>query len=113
MSHLYSVVGQRTEQKGQEEHLARTGGWRAGRSLLSLTFDALNLSHPQLLLNYGGTICPSLVRPTSDMLSANAGLIKVLITLMNHFAGKYDQPYLKEQNHLHPHPVELQLRNHV
>jgi uncharacterized protein YbgA (DUF1722 family) len=26
---------------------------------------------------------------------------------------KYDQPYLKGQYYLHPHPVELQLRNHV
>jgi uncharacterized protein YbbK (DUF523 family) len=26
---------------------------------------------------------------------------------------KYDQPYLKEQYYLHPHPLELKLRNHV
>jgi uncharacterized protein YbgA (DUF1722 family)/uncharacterized protein YbbK (DUF523 family) len=37
----------------------------------------------------------------------------VPITLMNHYARKYDQPYLKDQFYLHPHPVELQLRNHV
>jgi uncharacterized protein YbgA (DUF1722 family)/uncharacterized protein YbbK (DUF523 family) len=37
----------------------------------------------------------------------------VPITLMNHYVRKYDQPYLKEQDYLHPHPVELQLRNHV
>ena len=37
----------------------------------------------------------------------------VPITLMNHYVRKYDQPYLKEQYYLHPHPVELQLRNHV
>jgi len=35
------------------------------------------------------------------------------ITLINHYVRKYDQPYLKEQFYLHPHPVELQLRNHV
>jgi uncharacterized protein YbgA (DUF1722 family)/uncharacterized protein YbbK (DUF523 family) len=37
----------------------------------------------------------------------------VPITLMNHYVRKYNQPYLKEQVYLNPHPVELQLRNHV
>lgn len=35
------------------------------------------------------------------------------ITLLNHYVRKYDQPYLKEQYYLKPHPIELQLRNHV
>jgi uncharacterized protein YbgA (DUF1722 family)/uncharacterized protein YbbK (DUF523 family) len=37
----------------------------------------------------------------------------VPVTLINHFVRKYDQPYLKRQHYLHPHPLELQLRNHV
>ncbi len=37
----------------------------------------------------------------------------VPITLMNHYVRKYNQPYLKEQYYLNPHPLELQLRNHV
>jgi uncharacterized protein YbgA (DUF1722 family)/uncharacterized protein YbbK (DUF523 family) len=37
----------------------------------------------------------------------------VPVTLINHYVRKYNQPYLKEQFYLHPHPVELQLRNHV
>jgi len=37
----------------------------------------------------------------------------VPITLINHYVRKYDQPYLKEQIYLNPHPLELQLRNHV
>jgi len=37
----------------------------------------------------------------------------VPVTLMNHYVRKYDQPYLKEQQYLNPHPAELQLRNHV
>jgi uncharacterized protein YbgA (DUF1722 family)/uncharacterized protein YbbK (DUF523 family) len=37
----------------------------------------------------------------------------VPITLVDHYVRKYDQPYLKDQYYLHPHPVELQLRNHV
>jgi uncharacterized protein YbgA (DUF1722 family)/uncharacterized protein YbbK (DUF523 family) len=37
----------------------------------------------------------------------------VPITLINHYVRKYDQPYLKSQYYLYPHPLELQLRNHV
>lgn len=37
----------------------------------------------------------------------------VPITLIQHYVRKYDQAYLKEQIYLHPHPLELQLRNHV
>lgn len=37
----------------------------------------------------------------------------VPITLMNHYVRKYRQPYLSRQAYLRPHPLELQLRNHV
>jgi uncharacterized protein YbgA (DUF1722 family) len=37
----------------------------------------------------------------------------VPVTLINHYVRKYDQSYLKEQVYLYPHPLELQLRNHV
>jgi len=37
----------------------------------------------------------------------------VPITLLNHYVRKYDQPYLKGQFYLNPHPAELKLRNHV
>lgn len=37
----------------------------------------------------------------------------VPITLMNHYVRKYQQPYLKGQVYLQPHPIEMQLRNHV
>ena len=37
----------------------------------------------------------------------------VPVTLINHYVRKYDQPYLKQQVYLKPHPLELQLRNHV
>ena len=37
----------------------------------------------------------------------------VPITLVNHYVRKYDEPYLKVQTYLNPHPVELKLRTHV
>ncbi|WP_373501196.1 YbgA family protein [Desulfococcus sp.] len=39
--------------------------------------------------------------------------IIVPVTLLNHFVRKYDEPYLKKQYYLNPHPIELHLRNHV
>jgi len=37
----------------------------------------------------------------------------VPITLFNHYIRKYNQPYLRQQTYLNPHPIALQLRNHV
>lgn len=37
----------------------------------------------------------------------------VPVTLISHYVRKYDQPYLQNQIYLNPHPLELQLRNHV
>jgi uncharacterized protein YbgA (DUF1722 family)/uncharacterized protein YbbK (DUF523 family) len=44
-----------------------------------------------------------------------AGLVPLIVpvTLLAHYTRKYDVAYLKEQYYLHPHPVELKLRNHV
>jgi uncharacterized protein YbgA (DUF1722 family)/uncharacterized protein YbbK (DUF523 family) len=43
------------------------------------------------------------------------GLLPLIVplTLINHYVRKYDQPYLREQFYLSPHPVELKLRNHA
>jgi uncharacterized protein YbgA (DUF1722 family)/uncharacterized protein YbbK (DUF523 family) len=38
--------------------------------------------------------------------------IIVPITLINHYVRKYDQPWLKTQTYLNPHPFELKLRNY-
>jgi uncharacterized protein YbgA (DUF1722 family) len=43
------------------------------------------------------------------------GLVPLIvpITLIKHYVRKYDEPYLKRQYYLNPHPMELMLRNHV
>jgi len=43
------------------------------------------------------------------------GLVPLIVpvTLLNHYVRKYHQPYLRDQYYLNPHPLELQLRNHV
>jgi len=37
----------------------------------------------------------------------------VPVTLIHHYVRKYKQPYLALQTYLNPHPIDLQLRNHV
>ncbi|WP_147821052.1 YbgA family protein [Salidesulfovibrio onnuriiensis] len=37
----------------------------------------------------------------------------VPVTLLNHHVRKYGKDYLAKQVYLHPHPLELRLRNHV
>jgi uncharacterized protein YbgA (DUF1722 family)/uncharacterized protein YbbK (DUF523 family) len=39
--------------------------------------------------------------------------IVVPLTLFFHYVQNYDQPYLREQTHLNPHPTALKLRNHA
>ncbi|MFU2208427.1 YbgA family protein [Solidesulfovibrio sp. C21] len=43
------------------------------------------------------------------------GLLPLIVpvTLLAHYTRKYDVAYLKDQYYLHPHPVELKLRNHA
>ena len=44
-----------------------------------------------------------------------AGTVPLIVpvTLFNHYARKYRQPYLQSQTYLHPHPISLKLRNHA
>lgn len=39
--------------------------------------------------------------------------ILVPLTLIEHYVRKYDEPYLKQQWFISPHPIELALRNHA
>ncbi|HSW63199.1 MAG TPA: DUF523 and DUF1722 domain-containing protein [Dissulfurispiraceae bacterium] len=47
--------------------------------------------------------------------SYHSGLVPLIVpvTMLNHYVRKYDEPYLKQQVYLNPHPFELKLRNHV
>jgi uncharacterized protein YbgA (DUF1722 family) len=37
----------------------------------------------------------------------------VPVVMLRHYVRKFDEPYLKGQLYLHPHPSELKLRNHA
>ena len=45
----------------------------------------------------------------------HAGFVPLIVplTLLMHYVRKFDEPYLKGQYYLRPHPAELMLRNHV
>ena len=53
-----------------------------------------------------------LVETIEQYYKENLPLI-VPLALLKHYVRKYDQPYLKGQSYLEPHPIELRLRNHV
>jgi uncharacterized protein YbgA (DUF1722 family)/uncharacterized protein YbbK (DUF523 family) len=43
------------------------------------------------------------------------GLVPLIVPIMllKHYVRKHDEPYLRRQHYLNPHPIELMLRNHV
>ena len=45
--------------------------------------------------------------------SPSSGLKRVKVYNAKGMAEKYDQPYLKQQVYLNPHPLALKLRNHA
>lgn len=92
---------------------------------ISLLLDGLRLratvkKNTNVLQHISGYFKKSL---THDEKSELAGIIAdyhkgiipliVPITLLKHYVRKYDEPYLRDQVYLNPHPAELMLRNHV
>jgi len=47
---------------------------------------------------------------TFDQFKAGYVPLLVPMTLINHYIRKYEQPYLKQQTYLNPHPIEFKLR---
>ena len=91
----------------------------------TLLMDALRLKttpkkNSNVLMHMMGYFKKQLVRDEKQELleiirQYHDGYIPLIvpITLINHYVRKYNQPYLSRQTYLHPHPLELQLRNHV
>jgi uncharacterized protein YbgA (DUF1722 family)/uncharacterized protein YbbK (DUF523 family) len=50
---------------------------------------------------------------TIDLYRKGLMPLVVPLTLVNHYVRKYDQPYLRRQYYLNPHPAELKLRTQV
>ncbi|KAF0185797.1 MAG: hypothetical protein FD164_58 [Nitrospirae bacterium] len=85
-----------------------------------LSLLATNRKHANVLQHMMGYFKKQLVpdekAELSDLIrSYHSGLVPLIvpITMLNHYVRKYDEPYLKQQVYLNPHPSELKLRNHV
>lgn len=91
----------------------------------SLLMEALKLQatpkkHANVLMHMMGYFKEQITSNEKDELlevieNYRKGFIPLIVpvTLIRHYVRKYNQPYLKEQVYLNPHPLELQLRNHV
>jgi uncharacterized protein YbgA (DUF1722 family)/uncharacterized protein YbbK (DUF523 family) len=65
---------------------------------------------------FKGYLSPDEKQELRDLIDLyHRGLLPLIVpvSLISHYVRKYDQPYLKGQWYLNPHPIELQLRNHV
>jgi uncharacterized protein YbgA (DUF1722 family)/uncharacterized protein YbbK (DUF523 family) len=95
------------------------------RSYEALLFKALDLKgtvskHTNVLMHILGFFKKQLSTDEKKEVleliqSYRSGYLPLIvpITLINHFVRKYRQPYLSKQTYLNPHPIDLQLRNHV
>jgi uncharacterized protein YbgA (DUF1722 family)/uncharacterized protein YbbK (DUF523 family) len=85
-----------------------------------LSLPATIRKHANVLQHMAGYFRKQL--PPAEKLELQEGITKyhqgivpliVPITLIKHYAVKFDGPFLKEQHYLDPHPLELMLRNHA
>jgi uncharacterized protein YbgA (DUF1722 family)/uncharacterized protein YbbK (DUF523 family) len=114
----YSLLGQLVASSGRHsaEDLAAYG-----RLLMeALRFQATKPKNANVLLHIVGYFKKVLAADEKAELldvidSYREGYVPLVVpvTLINHYVRKYDQPYLKRQMYLAPHPTELMLRNHV
>ena len=88
--------------------------------LEALRIKASNKKHTNVLMHMLGYFKKELSPDEKQELleiidNYQQGLIPLIVpvTLFLHYVHKYNQPYLKTQVYLVPHPIELKLRNHV
>ncbi len=107
------VSGQKVQAEGLTDRYA--DGMMAGLKLIATTKKNTNvLSH--IMGYFKKVLSADEKQELLDIIEQyHGGLVPLVVplTLIKHYVRKYDEPYLKEQWYLNPHPVELMLRNHV
>jgi uncharacterized protein YbbK (DUF523 family)/uncharacterized protein YbgA (DUF1722 family) len=79
-----------------------------------LVARAKEIPADRLFAGYEDHLMGALAEPATTGKNVNALMhMMVPVTLLNHYVRKYEEPYLKAQAYLHPHPIELKLRNHA
>jgi len=126
--HKYQVLAHSTKHYNEIGRLVAHGKGVPAKELydeyLSLLMEALKLKatpkkNTNVLMHMLGYFKDRLTTDEKQELVENIEMYRtevipliVPVTLISHYVRKYDEPYLKEQTYLHPHPIELQLRNH-
>jgi uncharacterized protein YbgA (DUF1722 family)/uncharacterized protein YbbK (DUF523 family) len=105
---------------GKQQALDRLYDAYEGAFVAALTLKATPAKHVNVLQhilgyfkkNLGADEKQEMLALVNDFRAGHLPLI-VPITLINHYVRKYAEPYLAQQSYLTPHPIALQLRNHV
>ena len=127
--HKYQLLAHSTEHYRQMGKLVAQGRELAIPQLLAayqaLTLEALRLKatpskNANVLYHLLGYLKKQLnsddkqeVLEAIDSYRRSEAPLIVPITLINHYVRQYQEPYLKGQTYLNPHPLELKLRNHA
>lgn len=127
--HKYTLMAHSPEKLRQMGKIvARIGSGDLDRlkaEYFSLLLEALNLKKTvkknyNVLQHVGAYFKKDLeaeeraeLRELSERYYKTQAPLVVPLTLIQHYARKYNKTYLKEQWYLNPHPVELGLLNHV
>jgi uncharacterized protein YbgA (DUF1722 family) len=83
--------------------------------LLATTKKHTNVMH-HIIGYFKKHLSPDEKKEMLDLIDAyHKGYVPLIVpvVLINHYVKKFDEPYLKKQHYLNPHPIELMLRNHV
>jgi uncharacterized protein YbgA (DUF1722 family)/uncharacterized protein YbbK (DUF523 family) len=114
----YTMLGRFVAGAGSR---AQAGSHEYGRLLMEgLRLQATRSKNTNVLLHAMGYFKKRLTRDEKEELvevigSFHRGHVPLLVpmTLINHYARKFGEVYLKRQVYLNPYPVELMARNHV
>ncbi len=86
----------------------------------ALKLKATTRKHTNVLQHMAGYFKKELTRDERSELHEligqyHSGYLPLIVplTIISHYARKFDHSYLKSQYYLNPHPIELQLRNHA
>lgn len=115
----YRVLGRLIAQAGTLEQAKLINEYQA-LLMNTMRLRTTTKKHVNVLMHIMGYFKKNLTKDEKEELVETINNFKnrivpliVPITLLNHYVRKYDQPYLKDQYYLNPHPLELKLRNHV
>lgn len=113
------ALGRRLASAGKAD-LGETRQWYEKDLLRILARHATPSKHTDVLMHMMGYFKKSLSadekREMLDLIVRfKQGLLPLVVpvTLQQHYVRKYGEPYLARQVYLHPHPMELKLRNHA